>query len=113
MFKSPFSFSGRITRTEFGLTLIIFFFSLMAIFINMVFIDSVLGFKLSFILFFAAIWFRIAQSTKRCHDINVSGWYQLIPFYTFALLFENGKTRVNKYGASPKTVIVDEVCKTF
>jgi Protein of unknown function (DUF805) len=61
-------------------------------------------------LLFLVTWFRIAQSTKRCHDINSSGWYQLIPFYTIVLLFQKGKIYTNKYGVSPKIIIVDEIC---
>ncbi len=62
-------------------------------------------------LFLLLTWFRIAQGAKRCHDINCSGWYQFIPFYTIVLLFQKGKIDVNRYGVSPKIIIVDEVCR--
>ena len=39
---------------------------------------------------------------KRCHDVGVSGWYQLIPFYVFVLCFEGGDHGINKYGSNPK-----------
>ena len=48
------------------------------------------------------IWLLLAQGAKRCHDLGHSGWYQLIPFYVFWMLFEDGDRLVNEYGISPK-----------
>jgi uncharacterized membrane protein YhaH (DUF805 family) len=110
MFKAPFSLRGRITRTEFGLTHIIFSISGTVIFLAGVFSESQAAYITTLILLLAAGWFRLAQGTKRCHDIDISGWYQLIPLFTIVLLAQKGKLTPNKYGASPKTIIVDEVC---
>jgi uncharacterized membrane protein YhaH (DUF805 family) len=111
MFKSPFLLNGRIARTEFGLSLIIFNIATTIIFFALL-LDFGFAFRFFLImLFFGVAWFRVAQGTKRCHDIDISGWYQLIPFYTIVLLFQKGKTEPNKYGVSPKVVVVDEVCK--
>jgi nitrogenase molybdenum-iron protein alpha chain len=47
-------------------------------------------------------WFIWAQGAKRCHDRGNSGWYQIIPFYGFWMLFAEGTkgacdtTRSNK-----------------
>jgi hypothetical protein len=46
------------------------------------------------------LWFLWAQSAKRCHDLNKSGWWQLIPFYFFVLLFSTGDYGPNQYDAS-------------
>jgi len=54
------------------------------------------------ISFIFLIWFSLAQTTKRCHDIGNSGWYQLIPFYNLFLLFGNGEIAENEYGINPK-----------
>jgi uncharacterized membrane protein YhaH (DUF805 family) len=54
------------------------------------------------IIFFAILWIYLAQSTKRCHDINCSGWYQLIPFFTIYLLFAKGDIKRNIYDPNPK-----------
>ena len=48
------------------------------------------------------LWFAYAQGAKRCHDMGRSGWWQLIPFYVFVMLFVEGDHRENEYGPSPK-----------
>lgn len=98
MFKKPFSFDGRIRRTEFGLSFIIFY-----IIFN--FLDEVFNFNRSFsLIFFIPIFiFYFAQSAKRCHDIGESGWLSLIPLYNpFLLLFKEGNVGGNVYGEDPK-----------
>lgn len=96
MFKTPFSFEGRIRRTEYGISAILFLIS-----INLIELvaDKVQLLELFFIPLF---WFIIAQGTKRCHDKDKEGWYQIIPFYVFALIFTEGDKTPNKYGTTPK-----------
>jgi uncharacterized membrane protein YhaH (DUF805 family) len=96
MFKAPFSFDGRIRRTEYGISLIIYFISY---FILLKLSYSVSIFGLAFI---PLLWFFWAQGAKRCHDRGNSGWYQIIPFYIFWLLFAEGDLGENEYGSSPK-----------
>ncbi len=96
MFSAPFSFDGRIRRTEFGISFIIYIFAY-AIIISM--IESAPIFGLAYI---PIIWFLWAQGAKRCHDRGNSGWYQIIPFYVFWLLFAEGDSGNNEYGNSPK-----------
>ncbi|MEN2753266.1 leucine-rich repeat protein [Capnocytophaga sputigena] len=98
MFKKPFSFDGRIRRTEFGLSFIIFY-----IIFN--FLDEVFNFNRSFSLIFLIpiFIFYFAQSAKRSHDIGESGWLSLIPLYNpFLLLFKEGNVGENVYGEDPK-----------
>ena len=98
MFKNLFSFDGRIRRTEFGLSFIIFY-----IIFN--FLDEVFNFNRSFsLIFFIPIFiFYFAQSAKRSHDIGESGWLSLIPLYNpFLLLFKEGNVGENVYGEDPK-----------
>ena len=97
MFKTPFSFEGRIRRTEYGISAILFLIS-----INLIefLTNRVQFFEL---LLIPLLWFIIAQGTKRCHDKDKEGWYQIIPFYVFALIFIEGDKTQNKYGANPKT----------
>ena len=49
-----------------------------------------------------AYWFLWAQGAKRCHDRGNSGWYQIIPFYFFVMLFGRSEEGVNDYGTNPK-----------
>lgn len=97
MFKDPFSFDGRIRRLEYGLSFI--FQSFYALFIWAVFIKVPI---LILLLALPCLWFYCAQACKRCHDLGCSGWYQLIPFYWFILLFCEGDKYPNIYGNCPK-----------
>lgn len=104
MFRNPFSFSGRIRRTEYGLSMIICFV------INL-FMQGIVGIAaesdaasalLILIMLIPYFWFIWAQGAKRCHDRGNSGWYQIIPFYRLWMLFAEGETGTNEYGNSPK-----------
>lgn len=102
MFKSPFSFSGRARRSEFVLSIIIYYI--------FIFLVSILGeiFEgseiISLILYIPALWFTFAQGSKRCHDRGNSGWFQLIPFYIFWMLFADSEHGENRYGENPKGI---------
>lgn len=54
------------------------------------------------ISFIPMIWFLCAQNAKRCHDRGNSGWYQIIPFYEFVLMFGGSDEGSNEYGDNPK-----------
>ncbi len=103
MFKQPFKFEGRIRRLEFGLSTLIWYFSL-----GIVMALGIL-FKLpnTIILMLAipAYWFLFAQGAKRCHDFGKNGWWQLIPFYIFWLIFKESVPGENEYGTNPKGII--------
>ena len=99
MFKNMFSFYGRIRRTEFCLSLLIFWGGYFAI---LIFSEGFDGEKIALLGFIPLIWFRLTQAAKRCHDLGNSGWWQIIPFYVFWLMFQEGNIGYNKYGESPK-----------
>jgi uncharacterized membrane protein YhaH (DUF805 family) len=96
MFSAPFSFEGRIRRTEYGISFIIYIFAYGII--------AAIGksFSILFLAFIPLLWFLLAQGAKRCHDRGNSGWYQIIPFYVFWMLFAEGDSNNNEYGNSPK-----------
>jgi uncharacterized membrane protein YhaH (DUF805 family) len=100
MFQAPFSFRGRIRRLEYGITSIIYF---VWYFIAMTMLESedVLA-VIALLSYIPALWFFLAQGAKRCHDRNNSGWYQIIPFYGFWMLFAEGDNTENGYGVPPK-----------
>jgi len=98
MFLSPFSFYGRIRRTEFGISAIIYLF--VTAFVN----ETTKSGEVPIIglVYIPMLWFYWAQGAKRCHDLGKNGWWQIIPFYFFWLLFQNGKPGSNEYGHNPK-----------
>ncbi len=107
MFKNPFSFEGRIRRTEYGTSFILFAIARVIV----TFIAAAVmsngnnsgGFvSLTLILSIPLIWFLFAQGSKRCHDVGWSGWMQLIPLIPLYLIFASGQTGLNKYGDDPK-----------
>lgn len=100
MFKNPFSFDGRIRRTEYGLSLIIYVLGAFVI-------GLIIGFtgmpsSIMYLLLIPLYWFMLAQGAKRCHDLGNNGWWQIIPFYGFWLLFADGHELENNYGVNPK-----------
>jgi uncharacterized membrane protein YhaH (DUF805 family) len=109
MFKNPFSFDGRIRRTEFGISYII---AVVAKVFGDIGLIEMGGFSLEnsgsiflyLLLYSPLIWFFTAQRAKRCHDLGKSGWWQLMPFYIFWLLFANSKKGPNEYGPNPKGI---------
>jgi uncharacterized membrane protein YhaH (DUF805 family) len=104
--KRPLSHKGRIDRGE-------YFFLLFFAFLGVVFLSGISGsldpysneyLILLFLIIFIQLflyYFVIVTTAKRCHDVGNSGWYQLIPFYAFILLFIPGNDGDNKWGTKP------------
>lgn len=103
MFQAPFSFSGRIRRSEYLISSIIFVFAY-GIIITII-DNSHGGADILGLLIIPLLWFSFAQRAKRCHDLGNSGWWQLVPFYGFLLLFQKGDLGANQYGPDPKGLI--------
>lgn len=101
MFKNPFSFNGRIRRTEYGISFIIYVIIALPIRLAIETDPSkaILG-----LILIPVLWFLWAQGAKRCHDRGNSGWYQIIPFYFLWLLFGEGEVDENDYGVNPKEI---------
>lgn len=101
MFKNPFSFKGRIRRTEYGLSIIIYSFAIaiVNIIIQMGGMAGIVG-----LAYIPIVWFSWAQGAKRCHDRGNSGWYQIIPLYGFWMLFADSNYGINEYGENPKGI---------
>lgn len=103
MFKRIFSFKGRIRRTEYGLSYIIFlvWYLIFMSVTEMNDVNPVLA-LLIILTIVPAYWFLWAQGAKRCHDRSNSGWYQIIPFYFLIMLFGGSEDGINDYGTNPK-----------
>lgn len=103
LFHRPFSFRGRIGRREYILSVILCcaFYYLSELLIPI--LDS--------LLVLTYLWFWIAQSIKRCHDIGNNGFYILIPFYVLWLLIANGNKGLNKYGSEPMKEYHQQICE--
>lgn len=103
MFKRIFSFKGRIRRTEYGLSYIIFLIWYL-IFMSVTEMNDVNPVLALFIILtiVPAYWFLWAQGAKRCHDRGNSGWYQIIPFYFLVMIFGGSEDGINDYGTNPK-----------
>ena len=85
-----FSFYGRVERTEYAVSLTICYFLIFLI-------NFLMAFNLSFqdslikeLLKTPYYYLILAQGSKRCQDLGKSGWYQLIPFYIYFMLFKKG-----------------------
>lgn len=98
MFQNVFSFNGRIRRTEYGLSLIGFY---IGYFFALATASQYPIFGLTLV---PLIWIVLAQGVKRCHDRGNSGWWILIPYYGFWLLFADSEAGLNEYGENPKGI---------
>jgi uncharacterized membrane protein YhaH (DUF805 family) len=97
MFSNPFSFDGRIRRTEYGISFIIFVF--VAVFVNALVKTG--EYPIVGIAYIPMYWFLWAQGAKRCHDLGNNGWWQIIPLYVFWLIFAGADSGINQYGRNP------------
>lgn len=103
MFKSPFSFHGRIRRKEYALSFLIYIgLDLLVVMLANILGNNMASFVFMMLCFIPMYWFLIAQTAKRCHDCDHSGWWMLIPFYVYLLFFFDGDPHENDYGADPK-----------
>jgi len=98
--KRIFSFQGRIGRREYAS------FYLGGSFICAFLYELAKNFPIVGLLFLivypAFVWLIFSQGVKRCHDRDSSGWFVLIPFYGFWLLFAQGHDGKNRFGPDPR-----------
>lgn len=119
LFFKLLSYHGRIRRTEYWLSFLLPTIPIISFLgIAMQFKDQDMGLGIFAIVSMLVYWtwaiWIIFQSIKRCHDINISGWYQLIPLFFIVLLFKGGDEGKNDYGEDPRgDVSTSEACSTF
>jgi len=102
MFKTPFSFNGRIRRKEYSISFVIYVVAVLIISFLSQWKRVSLSPLTAFILYLPFAWFFLAQGAKRCHDRNNTGFYQFIPLYVLFMLFADGNEGPNDFGADPK-----------
>lgn len=103
MFSNPFSFEGRIRRTEYGISLILY---IVPAFILNIYLDKTEDpgseLLIALLVYIFIQWFLWTQGAKRCHDLGNSGWFQIIPFYFLWMIFAVGEPGINVFGRNPK-----------
>lgn len=105
-YHSVWSFNGRVGRLAYFTALFggLFAFFIPIIFLRIIGVDVDTALDSPIIIFCYAIfhiayWYvSLAVGAKRCHDLGLSGWFQLIPFYVFVMLFSSGDGADNEYG---------------
>lgn len=105
-YHSVWSFNGRVGRLSYFAALFggLFAFFIPIIFLRIIGVDVDTAFNSPIIIFcyaifYIAYWYiSLTVGAKRCHDLGHSGWFQLIPFYGFVMLFSSGNGDDNEYG---------------
>lgn len=103
MFKSPFSLNGRIGRLEYAITFLAFVLAYLFLMFLSYNADEIGG-VIILVTLLPTFWCLWAQGVKRCHDLGKDGWWQLIPFYIFAMFFQEGQAEPNEFGHAVKGV---------
>jgi len=107
------NFSGRARRKEYWM-----FFLLNTIFIYaLAFVSGALSavtesaaFMFIYLIYALAVLLpSIAVGVRRMHDVGKSGWYLLIPIYSFVLAVTEGEKGANQYGEDPKAENIAEI----
>jgi uncharacterized membrane protein YhaH (DUF805 family) len=94
-FKKYATFTGRATRSEY------WFFFLFTLIIQLVAnaIGIAAGSEAIIWLVYLAFFIPgIAVTVRRMHDVDKSGWFMLIPIYSFILAVTAGTSGSNRFG---------------
>lgn len=109
------NFQGRARRSEYWYALLVY----LVISIIASGLDVVLGIAdgngngpIGILVALGHLFPMIALAARRMHDVDKSGWFQLIPLYSFYLCVKNGDIGTNRFGQDPKTSIAN-VADTF
>lgn len=107
---SIFSFEGRVNRATYWIATIgLFLAGLIPAAIAVVNPNEAsMSLLVPYLIFINYTAFSVGA--KRCHDLGVSGWYQMIPFYVLVMLFSEGSEKGDRYG-KPNDGISDDSVK--
>jgi len=111
-------FNGRARRKEYWMFV---FFFIITLTVAMV-VDNTLGIAspttnygpIYVIALLAMFLPSLAVGVRRMHDVGKSGWYLLIPIYSFILAVTDSQPGSNEYGPNPKEggTIADHLTET-
>lgn len=102
MEENIMSSEGRIRRSTFWTRwLIVFCCNVVLLIIQKASPDPVITLVIGIISLVLGI-FMIIQTIKRMHDLDMSGWYSIVPIYNIVLAFTDGTPGPNRYGPDPK-----------
>ena len=99
VWKNFANFSGRARRSEY------WYFVLFNVIIAVILgqIAVLIEFPWLVTIYYLAILIpSLAVAVRRMHDVGKSGWYLLIPIYSFILAVSEGTRGNNEYGPAPK-----------
>lgn len=100
--RDLFSFEGRIRRRHYWIISLLTGF-VFGLFQTIQQHSDSIGITILFLIIYVFYaWIIFATGAKRCHDLGHNGWWQLIPFYSLWLAFQNGQSGDNEYGPNPK-----------
>jgi uncharacterized membrane protein YhaH (DUF805 family) len=88
-------FTGRATRSEYWY----FVLFLIAVSILSNFISALMGSDLAGLIIQIFFWIpSLSVSIRRMHDVNKSGWFILVPIYSFILTVTPSTVGPNRFG---------------
>ena len=100
------NFEGRARRKEYWMFIL---FHMIFVY-GILFITGAIAVAIEnpFIIFLTHVYLlavmipTLAVAVRRMHDVGKSGWYVLIPIYSFILAVTEGEKGPNEYGSDPK-----------
>jgi len=99
--KNSLVFYGRSSQKEYWYFFLFnFIIRMVLLFIGIV--ASLPFLNLLYILLTLAAFFAVG--IRRMHDIGKSGWFLLIPFYSFILACRPSEYGINQYGPNPEGI---------
>ena len=88
-------FTGRATRSEYWY--FVLFLIIVAILSN--FISILMGSELAGLIIQVIFWIpSLSVSIRRMHDVDKSGWFILVPIYSFILTIRESTVGPNRFG---------------
>ena len=116
---SVFSFKGRISRLQYWVALFGGFcvFCVPLLLALALMNENVENASNSIFAICVMLWVFLyyyiicAVGAKRCHDLGHSGWFQLIPFYGFVMLFSSADDEGNEYGEKNNGISMESLKK--